>query len=485
MRLNRRLAVLPAMLASVLLASSLLGPTAGASGSGSAAAATLDPRLPVHPLLQVGAQVEPDKTVRVIVQKQHPSNSSQAIAAAAGAQVKEEFGFIKSLVLEVPQRAVLALAHNPNVRYISPDGPVQRTIDASQLKTTYPQDVNAPSVWNSGSTSTQATGSGVTVAVLDTGFNEDLPDFDNAAVQCLNVNVRTTSCSDADGHGTAVSGIIRGRDTQGRYIGVAPNSRILSIQVLGSNGSGAETDVVRGLQWVFDNRTTYNIKIVNLSLVGSVAESYLTAPISGALEQLWLNGVVVVAAAGNYGSASAATWYEPGNDPFVISVGALDDNGTATPTDDSLASFSSRGLTQDGIYKPEIVAPGRRMVSTLTGLGSTLATLFPSWIVDTNYVRLAGTSLAAPVVSGVAALVLQRYPNLTPNQLKWLLAHSAHTYPGQADGAGEVNALNALRTAATGVLGLANQGLAVNSTINSMTNTVVGGQTYWNQTYWN
>jgi len=125
------------------------------------------------------------------------------------------------------------------------------------------------------------------------------------------------------------------------------------------------------------------------------------------------------------------------------------------------------------------------MVSTLTGLGSTLATLFPSWIVDTNYVRLAGTSLAAPVVSGVAALVLQRYPNLTPNQLKWLLAHSAHTYPGQADGAGEVNALNALRTAATGVLGLANQGLAVNSTINSMTNTVVGGQTYWNQTYWN
>ena len=267
---------------------------------------------------------------------------------------QEEFGFIKSLVLEVPQRAVLALAHNPNVRYISPDGPVQRTIDASQLKTTYPQDVNAPSVWNSGSTSTQATGSGVTVAVLDTGFNEDLPDFDNAAVQCLNVNVRTTSCSDADGHGTAVSGIIRGRDTQGRYIGVAPNSRILSIQVLGSNGSGAETDVVRGLQWVFDNRTTYNIKIVNLSLVGSVAESYLTAPISGALEQLWLNGVVVVAAAGNYGSASAATWYEPGNDPFVISVGALDDNGTATPTDDSLASFSSRGLTQDGIYKPEI-----------------------------------------------------------------------------------------------------------------------------------
>src|SRR5258708_6922003 len=199
--MKQKLSVLPAMLASVLLASSLLGPTAGASGSGSGAVATLDPTLAVHPLLQVGAQLEPDKKVRVIVQKQHQTDSSQAIALAAGAEVKEEFGFIKSVVLEVPQRAVLALAHHPNVRYISPDHPVQHTIDASQLKTTYPLDVNAPSVWSSTNLSTQATGSGVTIAVLDTGFNGSLPDFDDAAVLCLNVNVQTTSCTDADGHG--------------------------------------------------------------------------------------------------------------------------------------------------------------------------------------------------------------------------------------------------------------------------------------------
>ena len=469
----------------MLLVGSLLGPTAGAASAGSGAPATLDSTLPVHPLLQVGAQLEPDKKVRVIVQKQHQTDDSQAIAHAAGADVKEEFGFIKSLVLEVPQRAVLSLAHNPNVRYISPDGAVRHSsIDTGQLKTTYPLDLNAQNVWNN-KPNASATGSGVTIAVLDSGFNASLPDFANAAALCLDANVQPTTCSDANGHGTAVAGVIRGLDTQGRYIGVAPNSQILSIQVLGSDGSGAESDVVRGLQWIFDNRATYNIKVVNLSLIGSVAESYLTAPISGAIEQLWLNGVVVVAAAGNNGSAAGATWYEPGNDPFVISVGALDDNGSAIPTSwAGLATFSSRGLSQDGVYKPEIVAPGRHIVTTLAGPTSTLAKQFPSWIVDTNYISLGGTSLSAPAVSGVAALILQRY-NLTPNQLKWLLINSADTYPGQADGAGEVDALKAMQTAATGMLGVANQGLVVNSSLNSTTNTVVSGQTYWNQTYWN
>jgi serine protease AprX len=279
-----------------------------------------------------------------------------------------------------------------------------------------------------------------------------------------------------------VAGILKGRDVPGEYIGVAPDVRLLSLKVTGDNGSGTESDLVTALQWVFDNRIANNIRVVNLSVGASVASSYLTSPISAAVEQLWLNGVVVVASAGNNGSAANATWYGPANDPFIITVGALDNNSTIAPIDDKLADYSSRGKTQDGFYKPDIVAPGSNIASTLAP-GSAVAQQYPTRIVDTDYIRLSGTSMAAPMVSGVVSLLLQARPNLTPNQVKWVLQNSQRTYPGQADSAGEVDAPKALQVA-SGPLGQANQGIAPNQRLNSTTNTVVGGQTYWAQTYW-
>jgi serine protease AprX len=181
----------------------------------------------------------------------------------------------------------------------------------------------------------------------------------------------------------------------------------------------------------------------------AVPESYATSAIDAAVERLWHDGVTVVAAAGNLGSAQDAVWYAPGNDPYVITVGCLDDNATTGFTDDSLCPISSRGATEDGFAKPDLVAPGRRIVSALgtapNGLDAELAAEFPDRIsADGVHLRLSGTSMAAPEVAGAVALLLQRNGGLVPDQLKQILIQTARAYPGQADAAGMLNITAAL-----------------------------------------
>ncbi len=168
-------------------------------------------------------------------------------------------------------------------------------------------------------------------------------------------------------------------------------------------------DVIDGLQFVVDHKDKLNIRVVNMSLNSTVAESYLTNPLAAAAEQAWFSGIVVVAAAGNRGDAGDAVHYSPGNDPHVISVGGLDDAGTKDISDDKLATWSSRGVTQHGFSKPEIVAPAARLVSTLAK-GSDFPLLCPDCVTDDEYFRVGGTSMATAVVSGEAALILERNP---------------------------------------------------------------------------
>jgi serine protease AprX len=168
---------------------------------------------------------------------------------------------------------------------------------------------------------------------------------------------------------------------------------------------------------VVDNKAAYNIRVANLSLKSSVAESYKTDPLDAAVEAAWFNGVVVVAAAGNLGAASDAVNYAPANDPYVITVGGVDDQGTKGIDDDQLAPWSSRGRTQDGFEKPDVVAPGTRLTSTMAP-GAKYRELCPACVVDGDYFRVGGTSMAAGVVSGVVAQLLQAHPGLTPNQVK-------------------------------------------------------------------
>ena len=132
------------------------------------------------------------------------------------------------------------------------------------------------------------------------------------------------------------------------YVGMAPDCTLLSVKIANDQGVATQADLLRGLQWAYDNRATYNIRAVNVSMTTGTAESYKTSPVCAAVEQLWFNGVLTVVAAGNRGNVAQATWYPPANDPYVITVGALDDNGTTDNADNRLAAFSSRGTTQDG-----------------------------------------------------------------------------------------------------------------------------------------
>jgi serine protease AprX len=324
----------------------------------------------------------------------------------------------------------------------------RNSVNSSHLSTTYPFDIGATSAW-AGKAGPPDTGAPVTVAVLDSGVDLGHPDLQGHVIG-VNVNRAATGPTDGYGHGTHVAGIITGQDSAGQYVGVAPGANVVSVKLSDDSGAAHESDVLRGLQWVSQNRTNYNIRAINLSLSASVPQSYATSPIDAAVEYLWHQGVTVVASAGNLGAAEDAVWYAPGNDPLAITVGCLDDNQTVAPGDDSLCLISSRGVTEDGFAKPDLVAPGRKIVSTLAagvnGQPAVLAKTFPNRITaDGRHIRLSGTSMSAPMVTGAVALLLQRHPGLTPDQVKKVLVSSASGYPGQADNARELNIVAALQ----------------------------------------
>jgi serine protease AprX len=322
-----------------------------------------------------------------------------------------------------------------------------------------------------------ATGNGVGVAVIDSGISGDLPDFvtggRSRVIASAVTNPCATDANDQFGHGTHVAGLIAGnslnspikKNLAGRYMGVAPRANLISVKVADDDGDTTVLDVIYGIQFAVDNKDRFGIRVVNLSLSSTVAESYLTDPLDAAAESAWFSGLVVVAAAGNDGTATDAVSYAPGNDPHVISVGGLDDRGTRNRDDDILAPWSSRGVTQDGFQKPDVLAPGLRLVSTLA-IGSDFEKLCRRCIVGRAYFRLSGTSMSTAVVSGVAALMLEKRPGLTPNQVKGALLSTRYNVPGTG---AAVDALAALDGTGT-----ANQGLRPNNLIDPAT-----GQIDW------
>jgi serine protease AprX len=284
------------------------------------------------------------------------------------------------------------------------------------------------------------------IAVIDSGI-QARSDFGARLLASVNLvtSPAANSAGDGRGHGTFVAGIAAG--SAARYAGAAPTANLVSVDVMDDTGTGLTSDVIAGAQWVLANKDKYNIKVANFSLHSAIVAPFYYDPLDKAVEQLWFNGITVVAAAGNYGVASGPSGvrYSPGNDPFVITVGAADLGNTAKPKDDTIAPWSAWGSTKDGFAKPEISAPGRYMVGPVPATSS-LALQRADHVVAPGYMQLSGTSFAAPVVAGTVAQILARHPNFTPDQVKGALMVTARDMPeavGRSAGAGEVNASRA------------------------------------------
>ena len=318
-------------------------------------------------------------------------------------------------------------------------------------------------------------GQGIGVAVVDSGIS---PHAALTGKVVANVSLITgdPSASDAFGHGTHVAGIIAGNSTAAQSVtglfngGVAPGVQLVNVRVLGADGVGRTSDVIAGIQWAIDHRAQYNIRVINLSLGHPVMEPAATDPLCEAVAEAVRAGIVVVAAAGNDGMSASGQQIlgginSPGNSPWAITVGSLNTMGTARRNDDAVASYSSRGPARyDGAVKPDVAAPGNKIVS-LEAKGSYLPDAYSYLHRAGNgfnsYMQLSGTSMAAPMVSGGVALLLQGTPGMIPAQVKMALQAGA-TYMPEAGligaGAGSVNFM-ASRRIANGLLGVLPSGL--------------------------
>ena len=271
--------------------------------------------------------------------------------------------------------------------------------------------------------------------------------FGGRVVQQANLTtLPNNSPGDGRGHGTFVAGIAAGQASG--YAGASPRSNIVSLDVMDDTGTARTSDVIAAAQWILANKDKYNIKVANFSLHASNSSSFTHDPLDKAVEKLWFSGVTVVAAAGNYGlpNGPSGVPYAPGNDPFVITVGAADMDGNPNPKDDTAPFWSAYGYTNDGFRKPEVAADGRYMVGPIP-MTSTLASQKASNIVSPGYIQLSGTSFAAPIVAGIAAQIIARNPAWGPDQIKGALMATARPTPSAIPGSlglGEVNAVRSV-----------------------------------------
>lgn len=398
---------------------------------------------------QNGQPVSDDQGFRV----RHAENVFKR-QGAQGASAGASLGIVGGAAGPLRGSKILQLAKSDQIERIVWDERFQTTWtapDAAAAATTAGiQAVNAPATWSK----TGASGRGVGVAVIDSGV-ADHPDLAGRIVAHVDLTGEASN-GDPGGHGTHVAGLIAGDGSasSGAFTGVAPQANIVSVRVIDATGHAKLSTIFSGMQWVLANRATYNIRVVNISFGGMVHSSYAEDLLAAAAEMLNFAGLVTVVAAGSAGPG-ASTITTPGSDPFVVTVGADDDAGTATLGDDSVPVWSSRGLTAyDGIAKPDLIAPGRRMVS-LRAPGSTLDRMLPDHRVTApgasvpSYFTLSGTSMATAIVSGIAALYVERNPGAGPRFVKRQLMATARALPGvpaTGQGAGVVDALAALTT---------------------------------------
>ena len=290
---------------------------------------------------------------------------------------------------------------------------------------------------------TRLTGSGVTIAVIDTGIYQH-DDLEGRIVGFQDFINNRTEAYDDNGHGTHCAGDAAGNGAMsgGLYRGPAPNASIIGVKVLNKLGSGSLETVMEGVQWCIENKDSLGIDILSMSLGAQANPSYRQEtddPMVEMVNKAWDAGMVVCVAAGNSGPNNR-TIASPGISSKIITVGAMDDKNTLPREDDTIASFSSRGPTIYNVVKPDIVAPGVNIIS-LRSPGSYIDKLQKNARVGEGYISLSGTSMATPICAGVAALMLENNPNLSPDDVKNILKSNADRWGDEFSyGAGYINA---------------------------------------------
>ena len=412
-------------------------------------------------------------SLSLIVQGENVETVARLVSAYGGT-VTSRLEVIDAVGALLPEKAIANLRLEPGIKAILPNAAVKLADkkDSSPVPATdYPDVVGADIVWEQGTI-----GKDVTVAIIDTGFENNAGlvkntegKKQNRVVGWIDFVQGSKAPRDPNGHGTHIAGIIANSQVgpDGEWNGIAPGVGLVGVRVLDSQGYGTYEKVIQGIQWVIQNKDPLNIRVLNLSLVSTVQSPYWADPLNQAVMQAWAQGITVVVAAGNSGPGAMSIGV-PGNNPYVITVGAFTDNSTPNDWgDDYLAPFSAAGPTLDGFAKPDVVAPGAHMAS-LMERNSYIAKNHEANRISPHYFSMAGTSQAAAVVSGIAALSLSHNPDLTPDQVKFRVMQTAFPwinlettealYSLWQQGSGRVNAPDAVYA---DVSGTANNGLDI------------------------
>ena len=421
-----------------------------------AAAAMLASLLLVTGLASAPAAAEgAERLVSVIVQGVSPATVNEAVESVGGT-VTQQLPIVQGVSADVPASSVRTVRSMPGVLNVTEDQPIKfhAALDAAksahQIKSVVKSDV----LWNEG-----INGSGTTVAVIDTGVYAAHPDLAGRVTCGIDLSHEAgtaANCADTFGHGTFMAGLVAGNGASsgGKYKGVAPGANIVSVKVAGFDGSTDVTHVLAAMQWVVAHKDAYGIDVVSLSLGTDASMDYRLNPLNLGAEMMWKSGIVVVTSSSNRGDAPG-TVTSPGDDPYVITVGASNHEGSVSVGDDRVPLFSGRGPTaSNGIAKPDVVAPGVSTVS-LNSPGSHIDQNYGATAaLPGGYFKGTGTSMSTATVAGVVAQMLQADPSLTPDQVKFRLTDTARpivdTDPNVA-GHGVVDAYGAARSTATGV----------------------------------
>lgn len=460
-------------------------------------------------LAKIDASPAGTQLVDVIVQANGPlSNSHTGTVAAMGGNVKKHLGVVNGVSVRLPLYVARVLSQLDAFAYIAPDRPVsmlghlENTTGAAQARTLVPGI-------------SSLNGAGVGIAILDSGIYYNTHEISYSGSSRIIVQMDFGgfgNTTDYYGHGTHVASVACGTNhiKSGYYTGIAPGANIINCKVLDHTGTGYSSDIIDAINWCINNRTTYNIKVINMSLGAPAVDSYKNDPLCQAVRAAHDAGIVVITAAGNdgkdpNGNKIYGAIHSPGIEPSAITVGACNTFGTDSRGDDGVATYSSRGPTRgyytnssgqnvyDNLVKPDLVAPGNKIVAA-EAVGCDLVYNYPQLNADPNetnqyhYVMyMSGTSVAAPVVSGAAALLLQANPSLTPNLVKAILMYTAQPLAGfntLEQGAGELNIDGAVRIAkiVKNPLPALTNGQAMLSSALPAQSSTIAGQTFpWSQ----